>query len=300
VPEIPAIVMVVLLVAGVLAGGSAAVAGTLRGFTAALPRYEEQMQLLFDQSMNLARAYGLVSDGQDFASLLAPSAMMGLVGQTVSSLVGVLAQVLIVTVTLTFILLEARELSTKLRLAFGDGADGGVMGALGQASSQVQRYLLIKTMISLATGAGVGLWCWGWGLDFPLMWALLAYLLNYIPSIGSIVAALPPIALAVVQLGLPGAGAIGAGYLLVNVSLGNFLEPRLLGASLGLSPLVVFLSLLFWGWVWGPVGMLFCVPMTVIAKIILEQDEDTRWIAVLLGPARAAQLRPSSERASSA
>jgi len=133
------------------------------------------------------------------------------------------------------------------------------------------------------------MWCAMLGLDFAVIWGVAAFLANYVPSIGSIVAALPPVLLAVVQLGWPSALGIAAGYIAINIALGNFIEPRLMGRSLGLSPLVVFLSLIFWGWVWGPVGMLFSVPMTVIAKLVLESSEETRWMAVLLGSAREAK-----------
>ncbi|MCA9566529.1 MAG: AI-2E family transporter, partial [Myxococcales bacterium] len=123
---------------------------------------------------------------------------------------------------------------------------------------------------------------------------LIAFLFNYVPSIGSIVAAIPPILLAVVQLSPAWAVVVLVLYLVVNVTIGNFLEPRFMGRQLGLSPLVVFLSLLFWGWVWGPVGMLFCIPMTVIAKLFLESQEDTRWIAVFLGsPREILDVEPS-------
>jgi AI-2 transport protein TqsA len=120
------------------------------------------------------------------------------------------------------------------------------------------------------------------GVDFAPTWGLLAFLLNFIPNIGSIIAAVPAILLALIQLGLPSALLTLLGYLVVNITIGNFLEPRVMGRSLGLSTLVVFLSLLFWGWVLGPIGMVLSVPLTMTAKIALAVNEDTRWLAVLL------------------
>ncbi|MFT4627383.1 MAG: AI-2 transport protein TqsA [Myxococcota bacterium] len=281
-----AIAVVVLAVAGALVGASAGIAGTVRSFSAALPRYEGPFQELVQNTLAQLETSGIRLEGRDLSQYLSPNAIMAMVGQTVNAVVGILARVLIVTVTMTFILLEASELTRKLRVALGDGAEGGLVGALSVAGAQVQRYLLIKTSVSAVTGLLAGLWCNAMGVDFPLLWGTLAFLLNYIPSIGSIVAAVPPILLGTVQHGPFTAVAVLFGYIIINVALGNFLEPRLLGRSLGLSPLVVFVSLLFWGWVWGPVGMLFCVPMTVIFKIVLENYGDTRWLAVLLGPAR--------------
>jgi AI-2 transport protein TqsA len=120
------------------------------------------------------------------------------------------------------------------------------------------------------------------GVDFAPTWGLLAFLLNFIPNIGSIIAAVPAILLALIQLGLPSALLTLLGYLVVNITIGNFLEPRVMGRSLGLSTLVVFLSLLFWRWVLGPIGMVLSVPLTMTAKIALAVNEDTRWLAVLL------------------
>ena len=152
---------------------------------------------------------------------------------------------------------------------------------------EVQRYLGQKTLISLTTGSLVAAAMAIIGVDFPLLWGMLAFLLNYIPALGSILAAIPPAILAIVQpeLGFGSVLAVAIVFLSINIALGNFLEPYLMGRGLGMSPLVVFLSLIFWGWVWGPVGMLLSVPMTMIIKIMLENTEDLRWIAVLLGPA---------------
>ncbi len=240
------------------------------------------------------RSVGIETPGSDeLTEFLQPSTVMALVGQTLNAVVAVLSRLVIVTLTMTFILFETGDLARKTRSAFGEG--GTTELSFGQAPVQVQRYLFIKSAVSLATGILTGSWCAMLGLDFAVMWGLIAFLLNYIPSIGSIIAAVPPILLAIVQLGFIEAGAVGLGYIATNVLLGNFLEPRLLGRTLGLSPLVVFLSLLFWGWLWGPAGMLFCVPLTVIFKLILEGNEDTQWIAIFLGSGR--ELRDRERRA---
>lgn len=284
VPAPLAILLVVLAVALVLVSVTGIIAGTVRTFTARIPEYEQPMEQLVAQIILQLQQLGVANDVQDLTSMLQPTHVMALVGQTVNATVGILSRIVIVTLTMTFILFEESDLAKKTEHAFGTGVTVG--GPFARAPEDVQRYLFIKTVVSFATGVLVGAWCYALGLDFPVMWGLLAFLLNYIPSIGSILAAIPPILLAIVQLGWVGAVGITFGYLAVNISLGNLLEPRLLGRSLGLSPLVVFLSLLFWGWLWGPAGMLLCVPMTVIAKLVLEMHEDTRWIAVFLGSAR--------------
>jgi predicted PurR-regulated permease PerM len=139
------------------------------------------------------------------------------------------------------------------------------------------------------TGVLAGTLCHFVGLDFALLWGMLAFLLNYIPTIGSIIAAVPAVLLALVQFGYPEATTVAIGFLAINVVFGNFLEPRLMGYGVGISPLVVFTGLVFWGWIFGPVGMLLSVPLTMTLKLALESDDRTRWLAVLLGSARDAE-----------
>jgi len=137
--------------------------------------------------------------------------------------------------------------------------------------------------VSFFTGMTAGVWVGVLGVDFAILWGLLAFLLNYVPTIGSILAAVPPVPLAFVQFGPGKALLVAAGYIVINVVIGNLIEPRIMGKGLGLSTLVVFLSLLFWGWALGTIGMLLSVPLTMVVKIALEGHPNTRWAAVLLG-----------------
>jgi len=182
-----------------------------------------------------------------------------------------------------FLLLEESTLSKKLRLALPDAEK-----SLRNASDfirQVNKYLVIKSTVSLITGLLITLWVWALGLDFPLLWGLIALLMNFIPNVGSILAAIPAVLLAIVQLGFPDALIIASGYLVVNILMGNLVEPRFMGRGLGLSPLVVFLSLILWGWMFGAVGMFLSIPLTMIVKIALEHAPSTRWLGVMLGDA---------------
>jgi len=150
--------------------------------------------------------------------------------------------------------------------------------------SSVNSYFSIKTWISLATGIFIAIWLAVIGVDYPLLWGLLAFLLNFVPNIGSIIAAVPALLLALVQLGGGEALLAGLGYVIANVVLGNVVEPKFMGKGVGLSTLVVFISLVFWGWILGPVGMLLSVPLTMIIKLALESRQQTQWLAILLGP----------------
>ena len=193
---------------------------------------------------------------------------------------GLLSNAFLVLLVVIFILFEAAGFRAKLRLAFGDR--GANLDRLSQMTLQVQNYLAIKTVVSVATGVLVGIWVWALGFDFPLLWGLVAFIFNYIPSLGSIFAAVPAVLLAIVQLGPGRAAVVAIGYLAINIVFGTFVEPMMLGRRLGLSTLVIFLTLVFWGWVWGPMGMLLSVPLTMMLKIALENTKDFRWIAVML------------------
>ena len=140
----------------------------------------------------------------------------------------------------------------------------------------MNRYIAIKTSVSVFTGVMVTTFLWVLDVDFPVLWGLVALLLNFIPTIGSIIAGIPPVLLALVQLGPTEAGLVVLGFFLVNTIVGNILEPRYMGQGLGLSALVVFVSLIFWGWLFGPVGMLLSVPLTMSAKIALEANQTPR------------------------
>jgi len=178
-------------------------------------------------------------------------------------------------------LLEVSSFPQKLRAVLGDPKQ--VFPQFTHFANDMKRYMVIKTLISLATGILIAFWLFILGVDYPILWGFLAFLLNYIPNIGSIVAAIPAVVLAIIQLGFGSAVLVAAGYIVVNFVIGNVIEPRLMGRKLRLSTLVVFLSLIFWGGLLGLVGAILSVPLTMALKFAFESSESTRWIAVLLG-----------------
>jgi AI-2 transport protein TqsA len=199
----------------------------------------------------------------------------------------VVTNIVLVFLTILFVLSEAAGFPAKLEKALGRSTQ--TTGRIQKIQRDIQQYLLVKTMICLATGLLVGISLALMGLDFPVLWGLLAFLLNYVPSLGSIIAAVPPIILALIQFGSGRAIGVAIIFIIINILLGNLLEPHLMGRRLGLSALVVFLSLVFWGWVWGPAGMILSVPLTMIIKILLENTRNLRWIAVMLGSGKENQ-----------
>lgn len=256
-------------------------AKTVVEFRNDLPVYEQKFQSLTAEAIAKANELGLNLSPDVIQGYLDPSMGFHLATSTLSGIGSIASNLFLILLAVLFILLEASSFSHKLRHAFGG------QGTLDRASrflATVKLYMGIKTGVSLTTGAVVYLLLWVVGVDYALVWALIAFLFNFVPSIGSVIAAVPAVMLALVQLGAADAGIVLAGYVAINVVLGNIIEPRLMGKGMGLSPLVVFLSLLFWGWVLGPVGMLLSVPLTVLFKIALDGSDETRWISVLLGP----------------
>ena len=210
-----------------------------------------------------------------------PRTVISLAARLAGSIGNLLSRVLLIMLTVVFILLEAGTFVEKLRRAFSRREDTSRQA--DQIIKGVQRYMAIKTLMSLATAVLIGIWLWLFGVPYVALWALIAFLLNFIPNIGSILAAIPAVLIAWLELTIWPAVGCALGYLLVNMGIGNFLEPHLMGRGLGVSPLVIFCSMIFWGWVLGPVGMLLSVPLTMTAYIVLNGFDDTRWIATLMG-----------------
>ncbi|NWK54686.1 AI-2E family transporter [Verrucomicrobiaceae bacterium N1E253] len=186
----------------------------------------------------------------------------------------------IVLILLVFMLGEARIFSRRFEAIVE--ARGPNLQRMLSATRDIQKYLGIKTLISIATGVLAGLLCWAAELDFPLLWGLLAFALNYIPAVGSIIAGVPPMLLALLTHDVRHAIAVACGYLVINGFLGNFMEPALLGRRFGLSTVVIVISVLFWGFLWGPVGMLLAVPLTMMIKVALDNTYELRWLGVAI------------------
>ncbi|MEK7952458.1 AI-2E family transporter [Luteolibacter soli] len=189
----------------------------------------------------------------------------------------------VVIVLTIFMLSEAQGFSRR----FGaiQAARGPNFQRLVGAMQDTQRYLGIKTIISLATGVLAGVLCWVAGIDFFLLWGILAFVMNFIPAVGSLIASIPPILLALIAKdgGTTNAIVVGCGYGLINMFLDNFVQPTLLGKRFGLSILVVVLCVLFWGWLWGLIGIVLAVPLTMILKVVLDNSDEFRWVAVAIG-----------------
>ena len=289
VPVGVAVLIVVIVLLAVFSGFGAIVGSSVDEFAAFATQYQARFDGLIASATQWFEAHDIDPMSLDLLNMLQPGKLINMLGGVLKNLAAVLSNLFLIILTMIFMLVEAATIPLKMKAAVGkSGID---FENFGQIVGQVQRYLGIKTATSLATGVLVGLWTAIIGLEFSVVWGLLAFLLNYIPSIGSIVAAVPAVLLGLVQNGIGYALLVAAGYAVVNVVLGNFIEPYLMGRTLGLSTLVVFLSLVFWGWMWGSIGMLLSVPLTMIIKILFENTDDLQWVSVMLDSRRGAEKR---------
>lgn len=287
VPNALALLLVIVGVSLVLLMVVGIASASITDFVSKSPTYQAKLEAQFDRVQPLLVKLHIVEEGKENEAFEKIREMFNL-GTAFKWFTGLLASMgglfnnaLFVLLTLIFMLAEASGLPRKL-VAITDGRQ-----QLFKESSRVRdaiiHYMSLKTVVSMLTGVLAGVLVWLLGVDYPVLWGLIAFFFNFVPNIGSVIAALPPVLLALIQVDLKCALLMALGYGVINIGIGNGIEPRVMGKGLGLSTLVVFLSLVFWGWVLGPVGMLLSVPLTMIVKIALENFDQTKWLAVLLG-----------------
>ncbi len=281
VPRWAAVLLAVLLDLAVLFGFAGLIGGSLNEFYDRVPTYQDRLTELTEGAALWVEQLGIDIDPETVASGVQGIGLMDIVADLFQRVWAFGSKALLVALLVLFMLFEAGPWRTKLAYVLQRPTLD--LPRFERAAREVQKYLVVKSGLSVLTGALCGGWVAMCGVDFPLLWALLAFFLNYIPTLGMFIATVPPVVVALIQFGPGTAILVLAGYLVINFTLGNFVEPRIMGRALGLSPLVVFLSMVFWGLLWGPIGALLAVPLTMVIKILLASTEDLRWAAVLLG-----------------
>ena len=281
-PTVVAVILIMIVISAGVFFIISFVGSSISEFTRRLPGYQPLLVKKFSAYLQWFDKLGLKISEDVVLEYFDPRAVMRMAATALLRLRGILTNTFFILLTVVFILLEASSFPRKLAAISGRPAGAG--GKFEEIAAKIKRYLAIKSMTSLVTGALVALLLYVLKVDFPILWGLLAFLFNYVPAIGPVIAAVPALLLAIVQLDLLGVVLVALGYTIINTAIGSIIEPRLFGREIGISTLVVFLSLVFWGYILGPVGMLFSVPLTMIVKIALEGREETRWLAILLGP----------------
>ena len=268
--------LIVIFLIGMLIGTS------VNDFTSKIPFYQQKLQAETEAIVNWLIQTKIIEPDFKLTEAFNPSSVLKFVGDALNQVSNLFANGFLILLTVIFMMLEVSSLPIKLKKIFSNPDES--IERVQSVAKNINKYIAIKTWISLGTGLLVYLLLLIIGVDYPLLWAVLAFVLNFIPTIGSIIALIPPVLLTIIQIGFVEALIVLVGYLIINTIMGNIIEPKFMGKGLGLSTLVVFLSLIFWGWVLGPIGMLLSVPLTLTIKIALDSSEDTRWLSVLLGP----------------
>ena len=282
IPSSIAIVLVILLLVGFYFVLNLVVGSALSMFLKDVQKHHEDLQALKESTGNLFSGKGINIPVLSNMGSLDPAKIMQYTGQVAAKIHEMVSEEITFIFVSIFLMVEMEIIRLKVNLMAGTLND--TISHLHSIGTRIRHYLSIKTATSLATGILVGGGLTLIGVDYPVLWGLFAFLLNYIPTIGSIIAAIPGITFSILQFGFPTSIWTIILYLVVNLVIGNVIEPRVMGKGMGLSTAVVFLSLLFWGFILGPVGMFLSVPLTMVVKIILEHHERTHWIAVMLSP----------------
>ncbi len=284
-PRALALIFIILIFLAFIFLIAVLIGTSVTDFSSKLPFYEQKLQDQTHVIIAWLIEKGFIESDFEISNAFNPGVVLKLVGDAFNQVSNLFANGFLILLTVIFIMLEEASLPKKIKKMSLDPE--AALSRIQAVTYNINKYIAIKTVISLVTGLLVYILLLIVGVDYPLLWAVLAFVLNFIPTIGSIIALIPPVLLTIIQIGFGEAIIVLVGFVIINTIMGNILEPRFMGKGLGLSTLVVFLSLIFWGWVLGPIGMLLSVPLTITIKIALDSSDETRWLAVLLGPEKA-------------
>jgi AI-2 transport protein TqsA len=252
-------------------------------FSADMPGYQAELKALIANVSAWFDARGVKVSASGLKDVLNPQRIVSFFQSFIGDLGGALSNIMLIIFTVIFMLSDARLFKQKMawrQQRRNETVDG--FGNIADLAILLSTYIKIKAAVSLLTGILIWLGLSLMGIKYPVLWGLLAFLLNFIPTVGSIIAAFPVLLLALLSLDPVLLLMIMALYLAVNIVVGNFIEPIWMGDEVGLATLIVFLSMVFWGWLFGPVGMLLSVPLTIAVKFLSLRNPNTLWLAVLL------------------
>jgi len=264
------------------------IGGSIVSFTKNSVQYADRLNKITRSMFQELNDRGVDISWDQLSGVFDMGKVMDLTAGILGDLGGIMGNMFLIMFIVLFILMELNGFALKTIALVGTPNDS--IRSLTRIGHSIRSYLGIKAVISLLTGILIWVGLKIIGVEYAVLWALIAFLLNFIPNVGSILAGIPAVLFSLVQLGPGGALWVALVYILVNLIIGNVVEPRMMGKGMGLSTLVVFLSLIFWGFILGSVGMFLSVPLTITVKVFLEQNENTRWVATLLGTHHEAQV----------
>ncbi len=282
-PRWLSLILVLLLLCGVVGIAVGALSLSEEIIEPKLPQYLDRLQQIATTAREWASDRGLPipsfnSQSGGTSDRLTEQAIGG-----VRSLLSVASLTVLTISLLVLLLLEVAQYRQKIQKAFASPTSDRLISAVSNTSEKLRRYLWVMTLTSLLTGALTIVWCFIVGVDLAFVWGIIGFVLNYIPTLGSIIAVIPPTLIALLFNGAGRAIATLIGLAVIQVVMGNFVDPRLQGKSLQLSPFVALFSIAFWGWVWGIPGAILGVPMTVAIILLCQEFKVTRGVAIVLG-----------------
>ncbi|WP_320035654.1 AI-2E family transporter [Halarcobacter sp.] len=253
---------------------------SLKDFLTNLPQYEKQLQGLVVNTIALGESYGIEVDKKTIMEALSFSSFFGITTNVIGSIGTFLSKFLLLIIGIAFILAESKSFEKKLKIIFEKEKDK--LEHFNLFSHNIKNYFLVKTFTSFLTGFLIAIILIFFDINYPILWGVIAMLFNFIPVVGSIIAAIPAVLLSLVGADINTTIILIILYVAINISISNIIEPKFMGKELGLSPLIIFFSLILWGWVLGIVGMFLAVPITMTLKIAFNSNSSTKWISLLM------------------
>jgi AI-2 transport protein TqsA len=289
--------MLVLLI--VLALFFGAVWYVAQRIIAEFPRYADDFRRVWQGAADWANGLGLpisvpgppsAGPAEDSAQAAGDAALDPITGfalTTLNSAWQIFSTLVLIFFFVLLMLIEAPTWRAKLAGAFGSGTKEAWFHSVSAIAQRFRLYLVLRTVIGLVTGTLYWAWLWLLGVEFALLWGMLAFLLNFIPTLGSFIVFALASLFALMQQSLESALVAAGGLFVIEQAMGNVIEPRVQGRRLSISPLVVLVALLVWGWIWGVVGTLVAVPITVLMIIAFAHIPALRPLALLLSDAES-------------
>jgi AI-2 transport protein TqsA len=288
VPRWLALIIVIIGMVAVFSGFTFLIGGTISSFSGNVAQYESTLSTIGNTFIQFLNDSGIKIPKDQISTLIQPGKVLEFTATALNELLNMMGNTFLIFLIIIFMLVEFGSFSIKAKAILS--ASDKSISYFSSITQNVRHYLLIKSLFCLSIGILTYIALMIIGVDYPILWALIAGLMEFIPNIGSVLATVPTFLFALVQLGMGGALWTLGSLMVIHNILGNVVEPRIMGKGLGLSTLVVFLSLIFWGFILGPVGMVLSVPFTMTIKIIFEQNEKTRWLAIILGTPTEAEV----------
>ncbi|TNF25579.1 MAG: AI-2E family transporter [Deltaproteobacteria bacterium] len=283
-PDAVSLTLVTLLVGLLLIAIPLMFAANIQAIVDKVPEYAPRIQSLIEDLRGMARDLHIDADAFSLSDKAAMDSLLSVLSASVQGAASFLGTVVLSLFIMIFVLTEADVVRPKLSLMLDRTEEDKVTQSVVSMRAMLTQYVATKTLIAALSGLSAGLFTWALGIDFPFVWGVLTFVLYYIPNFGAMIAMVPPVLLALIQFETPTRAIVALVSMIISFNLiGNVLEPRLLGKALSLSPFVVFISLLFWGWYLGFVGVILSVPLTVSLKVICEHIDVLRPLAIIMG-----------------